>query len=95
MKRIRKKLMLVLAFIMVTLLSLAGFVGCDENAVSDKNYPAFQYIGPAMSNGDLYYDTETKVIYLIVKASSSNRSGVSITPVYNADGSLKVYKGEK
>lgn len=34
------------------------------------------------------YDAETKVIYFI----STEKSG-GITPLYNADGSLQIYKG--
>ena len=35
------------------------------------------------------YDRETKVLYLIT--SGNNDSG--ITPIYNADGTLKLYEG--
>lgn len=55
-----------------------------------------------IENGaDLYIlvDKETRVEYLLVAFSYyPNRidsgTGTSITPIYNADGSLKIYEGE-
>ena len=38
----------------------------------------------------LYYDKSTKVMYMFVK----HGYGAGLTPLYNADGTLKLYEGE-
>lgn len=42
------------------------------------------------------YDVETKVMYLIAGRTSGGGSGVTITitPLYNPDGSLRVWNGD-
>lgn len=49
--------------------------------------------GGTFDDGSTYtivYAKDTKVQYLVVRS----QHGVGITPLYNADGSLQIYKGE-
>lgn len=52
---------------------------CDMVLIADERFSG---------NGAVYYDKNTKVMYYVLRAGES-RNG--ITPIYNADGSLKLY----
>ena len=41
-----------------------------------------------------YYDRDTKVIYVIVHKGNSSGIGYAMSPLYNADGTLRTYNGE-
>ena len=67
--------------------------GCNSSQGTDNEY--FVRIGKYDANyGDfsIVYAKDTKVMY-VVSNESYNRS--SFTPLYNADGSLQIYKGDK
>lgn len=48
------------------------------------------------SYGTIFYDKDTKVMYLYKECSGALKvSGCCITPMYNPDGSLKLWTGDK
>jgi hypothetical protein len=88
MKRIKKILGLILVGIL--LLPLAS---CDlqQNAKVDKpseDTNILVYIG-RQGRMDYYYDKDTKVMYVIF---SDYQEGGGMTPLYNPDGTLKLYE---
>ena len=57
----------------------------------EENLPIeFIYIS---SDGtiDFYYDRDTKVIYAITHQGTNYGHGYAMTPLYNADGTLRTY----
>lgn len=91
-----KKILLVFLTILLMVIFLTG---CDSSAtrngqdnfmVVDNEYIQLE----TLSNNDgcvIAYDKETKVMYMCV----SGYSEMGITPIYNADGSLKLYQEEQ
>lgn len=99
----KKKIVMIIALCLTMLL-----VGCsDKNETSDankqsenknyyenKNYLihiSTETIGVNVHISYLY-DKETKVMYMIVY---SYKEGLSITPLYNADGTLRLYEKDE
>ena len=54
----------------------------DDNFVELKSDPYYRFV----------YDKNTKVKYYILKRDDYENG---ITPLYNADGSLQIYKGDE
>lgn len=85
------KRILVAALIVFVLMSLAG---CDGNSAQDiearriinlkKLYKCVD-IGVTSNHVDIYYDVKTRVIYVGLR-------GHGMMPVYNPDGTLKLWK---
>lgn len=78
--------------IIVILCIVFLLTGCNSNQRTDNEY--FVRIGKYDTNyGDfsIVYAKDTKVMY-VVSNSTYNQS--SFSPLYNADGSLQIYKGE-
>lgn len=83
--------------ILLTLLIVVIFVGCSGSVNADNSIPVevnkfeMDYITSDMFNwvGDfyLYEDKETMVEYIVF----NNNGYISITPIYNADGTLKTH----
>ena len=44
---------------------------------------------------DFYYDRDTKVIYVTCYRGSTYGDGCAMTPLYNADGTLRTYNEEE
>lgn len=72
-----------------------------DNTIEDESQFVFISEEHSENGADLYIlvDKETRVEYLLVTFSyTPNRidsgTGTSITPIYHADGSLKIYEGE-
>jgi len=81
--------------LLVGLLLLISLSGCDVNKSPAENISQYKgalvYIGDEIVHGDrfnYYYDKDTKVMYV---ANDSYYSG-GITPLYNADGTLRLYE---
>ena len=65
----------------------------NSNATSIKTDSRIFYIsGGGNSYMSVICDRDTRVEYLVVKYTMEG--GVSVTPLYNADGTLKTYKGQ-
>ena len=47
---------------------------------------------PVWNGANICYDEDTGVMYLIIRTSTGSGDGVAITPLFKADGSLKIYK---
>ena len=91
-----KKIYMIIAIVMIMLIMAICLVACGNTA---DNYgfniqgTNFVCIGTSSTfNGGymLFYDKSTKVMYLFVK----HGYGAGFTPLYNADGTLKLYEGE-
>jgi hypothetical protein len=63
-----------------------------EEIFWDKFVVVESYDNMSNNNGSLYivYDKDTKVEYYIFYAYSQ----AGISPIYNADGTIKIYEGE-
>lgn len=85
MKKKCKILLLMIATLML--------YGCDEKQEKDINN---QFIIVSedhnINTGNLYitYDKDTKVMYYIATGAYK----YAISPIYDTDGSIKIYKGE-
>lgn len=73
----------------------ASMSGCSDDGTSAEQVE-YGYFIELESNGDMtiVYDRETRVKYYIYEATNNYRHCFGITPIYNTDGSLQVYKGE-
>lgn len=93
----RKKIYMIIAIVEITLIMAICLVACGNtgnnnygfniqgtNLVCIGTKSTFKY-GYA-----LYYDKSTKVMYMFVK----HGYGAGLTPMYNADGTLKLYEEE-
>ena len=78
-------LLLVLS-LLLPLASCRGHNATIENPSEDIN--TLVYIGSQDNRFYYYYDRNTKVMYIVY--AIGNKSG--ITPLYNEDGTLKLYK---
>lgn len=91
-----KKIYMIIATVVITLIMAICLVACGNTG----NYYGFNIQGTNLvcigtsitfSTGyALYYDKSTKVMYMFVK----HGYGAGLTPMYNADGTLKLYEEE-
>ena len=87
----KKKLLAVC----LTSVFLFNLTGCDDRESLANGYIAspnsdiidFEVVDENFSGGTILVDKNTKVLYYWVR---SQRGG--ITPIYNSDGSLKLYE---
>ncbi len=83
----KKLLGLLLVFLLLlSLASCGGHNATVENPSQDIN--TLVYIGSQDDRFYYYYDRDTKVMYVVY--AKGNRGGIE--PLYNADGTLKLYK---
>lgn len=88
-----------IAAIILTISMCVSMSGCDSDGTGAEQVE-YGYFIELESNGNMtiVYDRETKVKYYIYDyehGSGDNRVHCfGITPIYNSDGSLQVYKGE-
>mgnify|MGYP000227933551 CR=1 FL=1 len=92
-----KKIITVLGILFIGVISLSS-CGNTETKASPKDLPnlgIFKVVsdeipraGAGKENYTIVYDTETKVMYVYGGYNNSS----AMTPLYNADGSLKLYK---
>ena len=76
------------------LVAAVSMIGCEALVEAKDNTPKVEdYINmiEVCSNfeGHILYDNNTGVMYY---QYSWNRSNCGLTPIYNADGSLKIYE---
>ena len=94
----KKKITLVLVLCIMTAMLCSCSVSYEEANTNPDNYFSKGYFTIIKSwDGGIDYPTEhivyandTGVMYYVFR---SNHSG-GITPLYNADGTLQIYKGE-
>ena len=90
---------LSIALILIVVLSFVTWLtSCDDIDSITYDIPAennidtyFTEVAICSTSGGttkIVYDNDTKVMYLII----SENSGRAITPLYNADGTLKIYE---
>lgn len=83
MKRIKALIGAILTFVILS--------GCGMPTVEDAEKAQTYFIKISTEYwGDIVYDTRTGVEYWISRGT--HNSGI-LTPLYNADGSLMIYKG--
>lgn len=90
---------MIIAIIMIMLIMAICLVACENTGDNRDNY-GFNIqgtnficlgISSTFDGGSvLFYDKSTKVMYLFVK----HGYGAGFTPLYNADGTLKLYEEE-
>lgn len=88
-KKLLKVLGLLLVFLLLLPLASCGHNAEVENPSQDIN--TLVYIGSQDNRFYYYYDRDTKVMYVVY--ASGYKGG--ITPLYNEDGTLKLYKEDK
>lgn len=81
--------------ILVVALGLAlcfGMTGCTKGDIEpESSYLANKYIDLVIKHGtEVLYDKNTKVMYFL----RQNGQQFGITPIYNSDGTVKLYDGE-
>lgn len=76
------------AIIVVMALLSLSLVGCSNNNPTGFTEIESGTISP-VTKYTIMYNNKTKVEYIYLRG---NNSGIS--PLYNADGTLKIYKGE-
>lgn len=88
MKKLRKILGLIL--VSVLLLPLVSCVLQHNAKVDNPNYDikTLVYIGSQDERFYYYYDTDTKVVYVVYAIAYKG----GMTPLYNPDGTLKLYE---
>lgn len=79
----KKKVLAVILCMSITL----GVAGCNSNYCNDSNEEHMIEIIDSTLNYKVFYDKDTKVIYF-----KAYQGGV--TPMYNADGTLRLYYGD-
>lgn len=85
----KRSLILLLILVLVVIMS-----GCSKSSdpTNDILFAKLRDIPDfAGYHHSLWYDTETGVIYMCTYGLNTN----SFTPLYNADGSLKIWDGYK
>ena len=92
----KKKILLLTTSVILSI----GLAGCASNSASkplsclDNDFTVVEEKGSNSllgAYGQIIYDNETKVEYLIIYDGYRCR----ITPIYNADGTVKIYQEKK
>lgn len=84
-----------IALIIITLAAVLAMAGCElpveakDNAPKVEDYVNMLVVCSNISE-KLVYDNNTGVMYY---QYSYSRSNCGMTPIYNADGTLKIYEG--
>lgn len=87
------KTLLGLLLVLLLLLPLASCRGHNASVESpSQDINTLVYIGSQDDRFYYYYDRDTKVMY-VVYAPTGYKGGM--TPLYNEDGTLKIYKEEE
>lgn len=76
----------VAALITIAILLIIGIHNDHKNTPTIKSDPILVEIDCGVSYHHIFYDKETGVMYI------ENTSHGGIFPMYNADGTLKIYK---
>jgi len=75
----------IIALIFVIMFCFSLLSGCEAEALG-RTHIDWKHIEYGWGY-DVYCDMETRVMYLTIEE-------VGITPLYNADGTLRLYKGD-
>ena len=79
---------------LTTIIAALTIIGCDSNAdvkaKMDNNFTVISEFELGVREGMEFIDEDTGVHYLMIYDSYSSKSGVSVTPLYDPDGTLKV-----
>lgn len=84
---------LVIVVIAILVLSLGG---CKQNKQNDEGIDEYRLVpidgntGNDYDNQKIYYDKDTRVMYVFVKIGKAG----GLSPLYNADGTLRLYKAD-
>ena len=62
--------------------------------VVEENVSSMTSMSPMNVHYRILVDKETGVMYYAEYADGYRAGGAAITPLYNADGTLRIYKGE-
>lgn len=89
------KIYIIVAFVMFVVIGCIVLLsGCNNSGVNDNTYTIEDYCNMRLvcRKGDsrIYVDKNTGVLYYV----KLNGYRYGITPIYNADGTLKIYEGE-
>lgn len=85
-----KKIFIAVLIVMIVCLIAAISYGCRESSDFDEDFPLIiKKVSPTPTTRYMYlcYDKDTGVMYIL------SEPGV-LTPLYNADGTLRIYEGE-
>ncbi len=92
----KKKIAIILAIVFILTLSVV-FCSCNDNAVYDKNYNSHSDRMIALEEGNygtgyysIFYDKETNIMYLFVKAGYSG----CLTIMLDENGKPLLYEKE-
>lgn len=88
----RKKLILSILIAVIVIAAVVVLCGCDDGQPSEDRFIRIERVSfeDGFGVGDLFYDKETKVIYLYVYRGAHR----GITVLLNADGTPMLYEGE-
>ena len=92
----RKRIYMIIAIVTIMLIMALCLVACGDTKddygfnIQGTNLVCIGTTNSFSSEYALYYDKDTKVMYMFVK----HGYGAGLTPLYNADGTLKLYEGE-
>lgn len=92
----KRKIFMIIAIIAIIAILTICLVSCENESdtygfnIKGTNLVCLGTASSFSSKSVLYYDKDTKVMYMFVK----HVYGAGFTPLYNADGTLKLYKGE-
>ena len=93
-----KKLMILITLMIIVLTGCATYSRYEQSTGQTLNkdygdgYFTEIYNWSTTPYYHIVYANDTRVMYIIIEGSHY-QSGIS--PLYNADGTLKIYKGEK
>ena len=91
----KKNLLKTLLGLLLVLLLLLPLASCNKHTVTvekpSRYIDTLVYIGSQDDRFHYYYDRDTKVMYVVY--AKGNHGG--FTPLYNEDGTLKLYKEEE
>ena len=79
----------IIALIFAILFMFSVLTACDVDAAGNNNSVEFKRIQNSWGY-DIYCDTETRVMYIVIEENE----GCAMCPLYNADGTLRQYRGE-
>lgn len=92
-KNMKSKLIKLGLVGLMTIAVALTIIGCDFNvdvkAQEDNNFTVISKFELGWKNGMEFIDEDTGVHYLVIY-DAYHESGVSVTPLYDPDGTLKV-----
>lgn len=87
-------ILLLPCFMACTSGSTTSYEAVDKEEERKKAFPIELIYISCNGNFDFYYDRDTKVIYVTYCMNTYDGDGCAMTPLYNADGTLRTYEAE-